>query len=97
MSTANLVRPRWTARRLRLQAGLDAIGVLVVCLMLPIALVQVVPGGADGDRVAMLAWWINLSWQISLVVAGVVLAARFVLGIVRVGRVDRGTAAVAAG
>ena len=45
----------------------------------------------------MLAWWLNLSWQVSLVVAGVVLAARTVLGIVRLGRVDRGTPAVAAG
>jgi hypothetical protein len=97
MSTANLVRPKWTARRLRLQAALDAIGVLVVCLMLPIALVQVVPGAADGDRVAMLVRWINLSWRVSLVVAGVVLAAGMVLGIVRLGRVDRGTPTVAAG
>jgi len=97
MSTANLVRPKWTGRRLRLQAALDAIGGLVVCLMLPIALVQVVPGGADGDRVATLARWINLSWRLSLVVAGVVLAARIVLGIVRLGRVDRETPVVAVG
>ncbi len=97
MSTANLVRPKWTAPRLRLQAAFDAIGVLVVCLMLPIALVQVVPGGADGDRVAMLARWINLSWRVFLVVAGVVLAARIVLGMIRLGRVDRGTPTVAVG
>jgi len=95
MSTANLVRPRWTARRLRLQIALDAIGVLVVCLLLPIALVQVVPGGADGDKVAMLARWINLSWRVSLAVAGVALAARTVIGIARLGRVDRGTPAIA--
>lgn len=97
ISVANLVRPRSTARRLGQQVALDAAGVLVMCLLLPIALVQVAPGGvADGDRVATLAAWINLSWRVSLVVAGLVLAARIVLGIVRLGRVNRDAPAVAA-
>jgi len=98
VSTANLLRPRWTAGRLGLQIALDATGVLVVCLLLPIALVHLLPGGgADAARMATLAWWINLSWRVSLVVAGFILASRSVLGIVRLGRVNRAAQIVAAG
>lgn len=88
MATANLLHPRWTLRRLGLQVGLDAVGLAIVLLLLPAALVQVAPGAADPDKAAMVARWGNLSWRLSLGVAALVLGGRLVLGIRRLGRVN---------
>jgi hypothetical protein len=88
MSAANLWHARWTFRRLVLQIGLDAIGVLVVLLMLPRSLVEVMPAGSQVQNAALLAYWANLSWQITLGVVAAILAARVIVGIRRLGRVE---------
>jgi hypothetical protein len=93
MSTATVLHPRWTARRLRLQIGLDALALAVVLLLLPAALVQVVPGTPDPDTIALFARWVNVSWRVALIVAALVFGGRLVLGIRRSSRLNAATAA----
>lgn len=89
MATAALVRPRWTTRRLGLQIAVDTASVLVVGLLLPTALVQVMPGaGVETAKAAMLERWVNLSWTLSLVIAGAILVGRVVIHVRRLGRVN---------
>lgn len=100
MATAALVRPRWTTRRLGIQIAVDMASVLVVGLLLPTALVQVTPGsGVEASQAAMLERWVNLSWTISLVIAGAILVGRVVIHVRRLGRVNSSlpTAAVMIG
>jgi hypothetical protein len=67
LSCANLLRPRWTSGRLRLQALLGAAGAVLVALLLPWSLADA--GAADpSSKAAVAALWINRAWTIALVV-----------------------------
>jgi hypothetical protein len=96
MAALNLVHPRWTLARLGMQVGLDAIGLGLVCLLLPTTVLQVTAGSTvDVEQAALMARWVNVSWSVSLIVAGVILALRLIAGVRRLGRVNRPTPAAA--
>jgi hypothetical protein len=96
LSAANLVRPRWTRGRLAVQAGLDAVGLIVVALLLPTTILQVAPSAREALNAVELARWVNLGWTISLAVAGAILVGRLALSLARLGRVGVAVSAAAA-